>query len=68
MTDKLTPTQRTRLSRELLDSPEQLPPQELDSLWLDEVGHRAAQIDVGEVMLVSAEEVDRKARAIIRRA
>ena len=68
MTDKLTPTQRARFARELLDSPEQLPPQELDSLWLDESSHRAAQIDAGEVTLVSAEEVDRKARAIIRRA
>ena len=63
---KLTPTQRARLARELLDSLERLPPQELDSLWLDEASHRAAQIDTGEVTLVSAEEVDRKARALLR--
>jgi putative addiction module component (TIGR02574 family) len=64
---KLTPTDRARLARELLDSLEALPAQELDSLWLDEAtSHRAAPIDAGEVTLVSAEEVDRKARALLR--
>jgi len=63
---KLTPTDRARLARELLESLEALPPQELDSLWLEEASHRAARIDAGEVALVSAEEVDRKARALLR--
>ena len=55
-----------RLARELLDSLETLPLQELDSLWLDKASHRAAQIDAGEVQLVSAEDVDRKARTRLR--
>jgi Putative addiction module component len=58
----------TAMIKDSLDSPERLPPQEVDSLWLDEASHRAAQIGAGEVPLVSAEEVDRKAGALIRRA
>jgi putative addiction module component (TIGR02574 family) len=63
---KLSPEQRARLARELLDSLDKLPAEELDRLWLDEASHRAAQIDAGDVALVSAEEVDRKARALLR--
>ncbi len=57
---------RARLARELLDSLDALPPLELDRLWLEEAARRAAQIDTCEVELVSAEEVDRKARALLR--
>jgi len=63
---KLPVEDRARLVRELLDSLDELPPQELDRLWLEEASRRAAQIDAGEVKLVSAEEVDRKARALLR--
>jgi hypothetical protein len=35
-------------------------------LWLDEAGRRAAQIDAGEVELMSSEEVDRKALALLQ--
>lgn len=63
---KLPVEDRARLVRELLDSLDELPPQELDRLWLEEASRRAAQIDAGEVELVSAEEVDRKARALLR--
>jgi putative addiction module component (TIGR02574 family) len=63
---KLTPTDRARLARGLLDSLEALPPEDLESLWLDEASHRAVQIDADEVVLVSAEEVERKARALLR--
>lgn len=37
-----------------------------DRLWLEEASRRAAQIDAGEVELVSSEDVDRKARALLR--
>lgn len=57
---------RARLAHELLDSLDELSPEELDRLWVEEAGRRAAQIDAGEVELVSAEEVDRKARALLR--
>jgi putative addiction module component (TIGR02574 family) len=63
---KLSPDQRARLARELLDSLDTLAPAELDRMWLDEASHRAAQIDAGEVELVSSEEVDRKAGALLR--
>jgi len=63
---KLPAEDRARLAQELLDSLDEFPPQEIDRLWLEEAGRRAAQIDAGEVELVSAEDVDRKARALLR--
>jgi len=41
---------------------DKLPPQELDPLWLDEASRRAAEIDSGKVILISAEDVDHKVR------
>ena len=63
---KLPAEDRARLAEELLDSLDELPPQEIDRLWLEEASRRAAQIDAGEVELVSAEDVDEKARALLR--
>lgn len=63
---KLSALDRARLVRELLDSLDDLPPQELERLWFVEANRRAAQLDTGEVHLVSGEEVDRKARALLR--
>jgi putative addiction module component (TIGR02574 family) len=63
---KLPAEERARLVRELLDSLDDLPAQELDRLWSNEASRRAAQLDSGEVTLVSGEEVDRKARALLR--
>ena len=58
--------QRAKLARELLESLDALPAEALDQMWLDEAGRRAMQIDSGDVQLISAEEVDRKARALLR--
>lgn len=63
---KLPAEDRARLAQELLDSLDEFPPQEIDRLWLEEASRRAAQIDADEVELVSAEDVDRKARALLR--
>ncbi|MGH9639963.1 MAG: addiction module protein [Bryobacteraceae bacterium] len=63
---KLPAEDRARLAHELLESLDNLPPPELDRLWVEEAARRATQIDAGEVELVSAEEVDRKARALLR--
>jgi putative addiction module component (TIGR02574 family) len=63
---KLPAEDRARLARELLESLDELQPQELDRVWLEEASRRAAQIDAGEVDLVSAEAVDRKASALLR--
>lgn len=63
---KLPPEDRARLASELLDSLDELPPQEIAQLWLAEASRRATQIDAGEVELVAGDEVDRKARALLR--
>ena len=63
---KLPPEDRARLASELLDSLDELPPQEIAQLWLAEASRRATQIDADEVELVSGDEVDRKARALLR--
>jgi putative addiction module component (TIGR02574 family) len=63
---KLPADERARLARELLNSLDDLPEAEIDRLWLEEVSRRATQIDAGEVELVSGEEVDRKAQALLR--
>ena len=63
---KLPGEDRARLVRDLLESLDELSAEELDRLWLEEASQRAAQIDAGEVELISAEEVDRKARALLR--
>jgi putative addiction module component (TIGR02574 family) len=63
---KLSAEERARLVRELLDSLDDLPSQEIDRLWLEEASQRAAQIDTGKVSLVPGDEVDRKARALLR--
>lgn len=63
---KLPPEDRARLASELLDSLDELPPQEIAQLWLAEASRRVTQIDAGEVELVAGDEVDRKARALLR--
>ena len=63
---KLPAEDRARLVRDLLDSLDELSAEEFDRLWLEEASQQAAQIDVGEIELISAEEVDRKARALLR--
>ena len=62
----LPAAKRARLVRKILLSLEDLPQAELDKLWLDEAVRRAADIDEGKVKLVSANEVARKARALLK--
>jgi putative addiction module component (TIGR02574 family) len=63
---KLSAEERARLARELLDSLDRLPSQDIDRLWLEEASRRAAQLDAGEANLVPGDEADRKARALLR--
>ena len=58
---------RARLVQKVLLSLENLPQDELDTLWLDEAERRAADIDSGKVTLVSADEVARKAQALLKK-
>jgi hypothetical protein len=62
----LSTDDRARLAQELLESLDTLPPDELRKLWLDEAERRATQIDRGEAVLVSGDEVARKARALLK--
>ena len=62
----LSAEERARLSRELLDSIDNLTPREIETLWLDEAERRAQEIDRGAAVLVDGDEVARKARALVR--
>jgi hypothetical protein len=63
---RLSPEDRVRLATDLLESLDELPPENVDRLWIEEAARRAPQIDSGEVELIAAEDVDRKARALPR--
>ena len=63
---QLPAEERARLATELLESLDELPQGDIDKVWLEEAARRAVQIDSGEVELISAEEVDAKARALLR--
>ncbi|MBU6404229.1 MAG: addiction module protein [Proteobacteria bacterium] len=62
----LTPANRARLAHELLESLDTLSPAEIDELWLDEAERRLKELDDGRVQLVPAEEVYRKAQALLK--
>lgn len=57
---------RAQLAHKLLLSLEDLSEAELDELWLDEAERRTRDIDEGRVQLVPAEEVRRKAQALLK--
>lgn len=63
---KLSAEDLARLLQELLESLDELPPQEIDRLWLSEAGRRAEEIDSGHIELIEGDEVDRKARSLLR--
>ena len=58
--------ERAKLAQKLLLSLEDLSEQALEQAWLVEADRRARELDRGEVQPVSAEEVRRKARALLR--
>lgn len=62
----LTPANRAKLAYELLESLDALSPAEIDELWLDEAERRLKDLDEGRTQLVPAEEVYRKARALLK--
>ena len=62
----LTPANRARRAHELLESLDTLSPEEIDELWLDEAERRLKELDAGHVQLVPAEEVYRKAQALLK--
>ncbi|MGR8998558.1 MAG: addiction module protein [Gammaproteobacteria bacterium] len=59
-------SERAKLAHKLLLSLEDMSESEIEAAWLDEAERRAREIDQGLVRLISAEEVSRKARNLLR--
>lgn len=62
----LPPEDRAKLAQRLLLSLETLAEEELEQQWLIEADRRARELDRMEVQPVSADEVRRKARELLR--
>lgn len=58
--------QRAELAAQLLSSLDALSESEIESLWLQEAAHRAAEMDQGLSRRVPAEEVRRQANALLK--
>ena len=63
---RLTPEDRAKLAQKLLLSLDTLSEEELGQAWLIEADRRAREIDRGDFQPISAEEVRRRARALLR--
>ena len=59
-------SERAKLAHKLLLSLEDMSESEIEAAWLDEAERRAREIDQGLVRLISAKEVSRKARDLLR--
>jgi putative addiction module component (TIGR02574 family) len=57
--------ERAALAKELLDSVDSPTEEELEDLWLDEVGKRLERVQRGESKLIPLEEALRRAKAVI---
>jgi putative addiction module component (TIGR02574 family) len=62
----LSPEDRAALAQKLLLSLDLLSEQEIHESWLIEAERRAREIDRGEVEPIPAEDVRRKAQALLR--
>jgi putative addiction module component (TIGR02574 family) len=58
--------ERASLAHRLLLSLEEISDAEFDRLWGDESSRRAAEVDSGRVQTIPADEVARKAKALLR--
>ena len=63
---RLPPEDRAKLAQKLLLSLDTLSEKELEQAWLMEADRRAREFDRGETQPIPAEEVRRKARALLR--
>jgi len=63
---RLPPEERAKLAQKLILSLDSLSEEEVEQAWLVEADRRARELDRGEVQPVPAEEVRRKARALLR--
>jgi putative addiction module component (TIGR02574 family) len=62
----LPPEERARLAELLLSSLDELTESELERVWFAEAQRRAEQIDSGAAQLIPSEEVEKKARSLLR--
>ncbi len=62
----LPPDERAALAEKLLLSLDEPSDAELERSWLSEAARRARELDRGEVKAIPAEEVQRKARSLLR--
>jgi hypothetical protein len=62
----LPATLRAELAAQLLSSLDDLPEAEIEPLWLQVAAQRAEQLDRGQSQRISAQEVGRQARALLR--
>ena len=62
----LSPEDRAKLAQKLLLSLESLSEEQIRESWLIEAERRAREIDRGEIQPIPAEEVRRKALALLR--
>jgi putative addiction module component (TIGR02574 family) len=62
----LPPDERAALAEKLLLSLDEPFDDELENSWLSEAARRAHELDRGEVNAIPAEEVQRKARSLLR--
>lgn len=58
--------ERARLAEKLLSSLDALSETEVEQLWFREAQRRAEDIDQGLVEMVSAEELERRIRAVLQ--
>ncbi len=63
---RLSREDRAKLAQKLLLSLDDLSEAELEDAWLTEADRRARELDRGEVQPIPADEVRRKARALLR--
>ena len=61
----LPPEERIRLAEELLATVQEVDP-EVDAAWDEEIRHRLAEIDRGNVKLIPADEVFAEVRRLVK--
>jgi putative addiction module component (TIGR02574 family) len=64
----LTPEERIELAETLLTSVDGFASPEIEATWREEVARRVDEIEKGQAKLIPAEEVHRKARAVVHGA
>lgn len=64
----LKPEERIELAETLLTSVDGFASPEIEAAWMEEVERRVKEIETGQAKLIPAEEVHRKARAVVHEA